>query len=155
MKLGIDQSLSKTALVLSNNDNKIIALKLIKTTSSDSTEKRIKHISDEILNFIKLNNIDFINIESLPYSTVSRSVRPLAGLYYYIMISLMDLNITVNSIEPTKLKKFATNKGNASKQEMIEALPQESFNVINTFLKNKKLGLDDLADAYFLSVFKE
>lgn len=152
--LGIDQSLSKTAIVLTN-DNKIIDYLLIKTNTKDITEKRIKDIGDIILKFIIKNKVSLVNIESLPYSAQSRSVRPLAGLYYYLTIMMFDIGIKYNSIEPTKLKKFASNKGNASKEDMINSLPIEVREIFNKYLKNRMLGLDDLADAYFLSIFKD
>ena len=152
MILGIDQSLSKTALVITDK-NKLIKFKLIKSSTKDLTEIRIKKIGLEIINFIKENNIKEVNIENLPYGAHSRSVRPLAGLFYFILILLNENNIKYKSIEPTVLKKFATKNGKSSKEDMINNLPIEVKEFFNIYLKNKKLGLDDLADAYFLSIY--
>ena len=149
--IGIDQSLNSCAVVYTK-DKKVVDCILIKSNKNDSVESRIKFVVQEVMKFIYKHKCLDIRIENLPYSAHSRSVRPLAGLYYHLLIILNDYFFKVKSIEPTSLKKFASGSGKASKQDMIDALPNDVLNKFNVYNNNKKGGLDDLADAYFLSL---
>lgn len=64
-------------------------------------------------------------------------------------------NIPVQTVAPTSLKKFATGKGNAKKEDMHEAFVKETnINLHEALLGTKrKLGnpVTDLVDAYYIA----
>lgn len=45
-----------------------------------------------------------------------------AGLWWYIVSSLLDLGVSVAEIPPASLKTYATGKGNGSKDEVLAAV---------------------------------
>lgn len=87
-----------------------------------------------------------ILIEGISYGSKTRtkSIFDLAGLNYLIREKLIRNNIKLNICPPAEIKKFASGKGNANKDILIEAFlvmfPQ--FSEIDK--------LDDLVDAYFM-----
>lgn len=84
-------------------------------------------------------------IEGLAFRSVGSKAKTLAGLHFIVTCNLIELQYEVKIVYPSTLKKFATGKGNASKQEMEHCTPSE---ILDQF-KCKKI--DDLVDAYWLA----
>jgi Holliday junction resolvasome RuvABC endonuclease subunit len=112
-------------------------------------------IAEGAVNLIKSHNPNSIYIEGLAFGSFGNATRDLAGLQF-LMIASMRKHLNLKQIEivaPTALKKFATGKGKASKDDMINAAPPE---IIAGFKKQgylKTKGLTDLIDAYWLGKF--
>lgn len=115
---------------------------------------KFKSIVDTIKEIIKLAKYNYsytsiyVCIEGISYGSTgqTKSVFDLAGLNY--MIRMMLLNSFKDEINliiapPTHVKKFATAKGNAKKDEMIDA-----FKIAFPNIDLPKL--DDIADAFFM-----
>ena len=78
----------------------------------------------------------------------TKSIFDLAGLNYLlrnIFIHYRDCVFTIAT--PANIKKFATGKGNAKKQQIIEAFLSQ-YNKLKQIPK-----VDDIADAYFMAQF--
>lgn len=79
-------------------------------------------------------------------NTKGNSGKDLAMLVGYIQSDLGPMK----EVSPTALKKFATGKGTASKQDMVNALPADVLKTFKEAGYKKTTGLTDLADAYFV-----
>jgi len=152
--MGIDQSMTKTGVVIFDNNSQtmlhheIIETVLNKAVALDSF-LRVQMIASRIEFLCNLYNIDAVRIEGLSYGSVGQATRTLAGLHYVIVDRLLRASIDVAVIAPTALKKAATGSGRADKQAMLDACPDT---VKQQFLKiGKTKGRFDLADAYHLA----
>ena len=107
-----------------------------------------------IINIIKylINNYKptKIQMEGIAYgSSGTLSVIDLAGLNYMIRLLCVQNNIPFYIVSPSELKKYATGMGNANKDLMVAGF----LMLFDEFKDIKKI--DDVADAYYLSNFKE
>jgi len=157
--LGIDQSFTSTGIWLVNKNGQYIHHELIKTTQDKADQltnfKRAKEISKRIQELISDYGINLVNIEGLAFggAAIGNATRNLAGLQFIIVSDIIEsgLDIEINIIAPTSLKKKATGKGNAKKDELLECCPDSVKQVVDPIPKTK--GKYDLVDAYFLSVY--
>lgn len=90
----------------------------------------------------------FICIEGISYgsTTGTKSIFDLAGLNYLLRYTILKYinNCELIIAPPSHIKKFATTKGNANKQMMIEA-----FKLVYPDFELPKI--DDISDAYFMN----
>ncbi|QKS24623.1 crossover junction endodeoxyribonuclease RuvC [Vreelandella titanicae] len=153
-KCGIDQSLTKTGIVIYDVNSavmihhEIIETKLNKADALDSY-KRVAEIASRIEFLCDLYSVERVNIEGLSYASVGQATRTLAGLHYVIVDRLMRASIDVAVIAPTALKKAATSSGRADKQMMLDAVRENDRIEFEKIGKTK--GRFDLADAYHLA----
>lgn len=95
-----------------------------------------------------INSIS-ICIEGISYGSThgTKSIFDLAGLNYMIRSAILNMNLDnllLVIAPPSVIKKFATGKGNVTKDMMIE--------VFSTIYKDFELPkIDDIVDAYFMS----
>ena len=154
--LGIDQSMSCSGLVIFE-DLEMTYHGVIKTSKEDgSIFVRFNDITNQILKLIKEYNIDDINIEGIPFGRLpgnaSRDLAALQGVIVSKILEVYDKECII--IPPTAVKKYATGKGNAKKVDMLEAVPEKHRNMFIESGFKKTTGLYDLADAYFIALFK-
>jgi crossover junction endodeoxyribonuclease RuvC len=151
--LGIDQSLTSTGWSLKEDG----VLKEHGILTSDKTQTNFERaivVADQIFNLDKKFKPDKSVIEGIPFMSRSNVTRDLAGLQFLIVDRLLrDGWETLDIVPPTKLKKFATGSGKASKDEMVEALPEGVKEKFEKIPKTK--GRYDLADSYWLATFGE
>ncbi|MEK5058616.1 hypothetical protein BK126_03115 [Paenibacillus sp. FSL H7-0326] len=113
--VGIDPS-SKTGMVLlDRNGNYLDGFEI--TSSEEDTTVQIDQIIDEIFNNLEPN--DVIAIEGFSYNSKGRSIDYQFGLGHAIRLELYRQNIKWIEVAPTQVKKYASGKGNASKENMI------------------------------------
>lgn len=141
--LGLDIALAKNGICLINENGDLIISDVFKTNNSDIIENRIKKLIDEILKIINENEIEKIYLEGLSYGSSGNSFAQICGMHYTLRYEILNnCNIDVTIIEPNKLKKFITGKGNCKKDLIL----------LNVY---KKFGVefddDNLADAYSLA----
>jgi len=152
MIMSIDQSLSASGVIIWDK-GKVVNFTVIKTPPKEEVIIRIHKIRRELNFIIREYNVTHIVIESLPFGLNSTSVRPLAALWYFIQDLCMRECITFSESHVTRVKKNATGKGNAKKQDMIEAMlldaPELHANILAKGYK-KTTGLADLADSYWI-----
>lgn len=104
----------------------------------------------EIIDSLEADKI-YICIEGISYGSAGRtmSVFDLAGLNYMIRSSILNKGYdNLYITPPTVIKKFASGKGNANKEVMIEL-----FNAIYGYMNIPKA--DDIADAFFMSRYAQ
>jgi hypothetical protein len=116
--------------------------------------RNIAKWSIEMLCFSQLHFksiIKTINIEDYAYGKSYQCID-LAENLSILKLYLVDtfINFEINFISPTSIKKFACNKGKASKLEMISSL--KISNNFNVYMPNKPLH--DIADSYFIMKYK-
>lgn len=109
-----------------------------------------------IMNYIdnyrkRLLNV-YICIEGISYGSIhgTKSIFDLAGLNYLMRMMILNLkeDITLIIAPPSVIKKYATGKGNASKDMMVSLFSS----IFKEFTLPK---IDDVADAYFMSHYAQ
>lgn len=149
--VGLDLSLVKTGYAIVEDDGKVLASGVIKSSPSgdkpiDET-RRIVKIAEDIMEKIDeiLPNInpDLVIIEGLAFMAQGTSLVQLAGLNYLTRILLANFNWPFMIVAPTTLKKFITGSGKGDKDMMMMAI-----------FKNYgfEAGDNNEADAYSLAV---
>lgn len=128
-------------------------IKDYKTLEWNKTQNMInvcKCVKDIINKYVDYNGILNLYIcqEGISYgSTIkTKSIFDLAGLNYLLRNSFINSNICNYFViaAPSEIKKFATGKGNANKEMMINM-----FSCIFPDLQLPKV--DDICDAYFMA----
>ncbi len=144
--VGIDPSLTSTAIVILDQEAKIYNQKLIKTEGGtfDRDEGRLLHIVNEIKPITNLPRLEKVLIEGLSFGSRGQSMMQIAALHYLIRIFLYQRGVNYDVVPPTTVKKFVTGRGNAKKELML----------LKTF---KKWGVEfednNLCDAYCIAQY--
>lgn len=153
--IGIDQSYTSTGFVVLNDKKEMIDCQTFSTPKDDDIFKRAWDLSEIIISEIKKYDECMLAIEGLAFSMKGNATRDLAGLQFCIVSKIkymLGQDITI--VAPPTLKKSATGGGKASKEEMIDALPE---NILKVFTEEKNWkksrGLTDVTDAYFLACY--
>lgn len=158
--MGIDQSLTSTGISLIS-DGELIHYKVVSSSKCRDKFARMTEVSDQIVDMLYSLTIDSfdmkvkaVGIEGLPFGNLQGNVtRDLAGLQAVIIADLIDTGFMLDEdlfiIPPTTAKKLAIGKGRATKDEMVEALPDDVRKIFTTFPKTK--GRYDLTDSYFIA----
>ena len=116
--IGIDPSLTGTAVVVLNEEAKILRQELISTKAKDMIEKRMSIILDKVKKEITSKD-DIVYIEGLSFGSSGQATLDLSGLHYLITVMLHVDNIIFKNIPPGTLKKYVTGNGRAKKNLML------------------------------------
>jgi crossover junction endodeoxyribonuclease RuvC len=144
--VGIDPSLTSTAIVILDQDSKIYNQKLIKTAAGDfeTTEERLLHIVREVNYVANLPRLEKVYIEGLSFGSKGQSMMQLAALHFLIRCFMFKRGMNYAVVPPTTVKKFVTGKGNSKKELML----------LKTF---KRWGVEfednNLCDAYCIAQY--
>ena len=107
---------------------------------------------DEIIKSYPENSIAKCGIESISFGSKGNTAD-LGMLLGSVIRTVYSNGIEVIKFTPTEVKRSA-GKGNYSKEEMIEAVPQKDLEVIKSNCRINKagnyLGLDDMVDSYWI-----
>src|SRR5699024_3925154 len=114
--IGIDPS-TKTGIVILDNDGNVLLEEEI-TGTGDKDPKRMVTLTNKIINQIKGQN-STICIEGFSYGSKGRGISFQFGLGHAIRNEMFKHDIKYIDVSPGQLKKFATGKGNTSKDNMI------------------------------------
>ena len=114
---GIDASLTGTGIALLRCGNELDPITTTITSKLTETNRLI-HIRDYVQKFS--DGSDLVVIESYAFSRPNQAhqIGELGGV---LRVMLAENNLKVLEVAPTQLKKFATGKGNASKEEIAVA----------------------------------
>lgn len=153
--LGIDQSIRSTGVVILNGDGSVRHHEVITTDRhTDNLVADYQFRSEQILRqlqFIEYSNSVTHSCCELPsMASVGNATRTLSWLFG----GILRVFPLITTMAPTSLKKFATNKGNATKEEMVsavEAVNPDMYSILMNTPKTK--GRYDLADAYWLAYY--
>jgi hypothetical protein len=97
-----------------------------------------------------------IQIEDYSYGSTGRvfHIAENLGLLKYKLKMECDWDYTL--LPPSVIKKFATDKGNANKELMLEAFEKDTgVNLEVLFDTKSKSPITDVADAYFICKYQE
>jgi Holliday junction resolvasome RuvABC endonuclease subunit len=160
MFIGIDPSISNTGVVVIGNDGNVTTIKNSKHLLKNINKNvpyyelfRYRYITDSIIKTLKTalkqgNACDcLLTYEAYSYNSTNLpfTIGEFNGI---LKLRLVEEFSNITLIEPTKLKKFATGTGNATKQSIITQAKIESGYVNK--LQNRELT-DDVCDAFFLA----
>ena len=150
--IGLDLSSTNTGMAVLGEGGVVLKHFLFSPNKALSFDERVLEILDNILEYIddELNKgFDIaVAIEGGAFHGVGKrnELAMLNGVVYY---SILRRKISVILVAPSRLKKFATGNGRASKEDMLNVLP-DSW--IELFKKQYK-KYDDVVDAYHLAEF--
>ena len=97
-----------------------------------------------------------IQIEDYSYGSTGRvfHIAENLGLLKYKLKMECDWDYTL--LPPSVIKKFATDKGNANKELMLESFEKDTgVNLEVLFDTKSKSPISDVADAYFICKYQE
>jgi crossover junction endodeoxyribonuclease RuvC len=141
--IGIDLSWSNTGLAALNQSGEVLQFRSIKTNPKDDKWKRANRIVHEILEFVDQFGTSLIAIEGYSFGSKfnRENMGEIGGIVRY---NLWIHKYEFIDISPTNLKKFATGKGNATKEEMVSYANSKGFqckdhNVCDAFALAKML----------------
>ena len=129
-----------------------------------SEPERYSQIADWAINIIKsygdattgMNRIKpTIQIEDYSYGSTGRvfHIAENLGLLKYKL--KMECGWDYTLLPPSVIKKFATDKGNANKDLMLDAFEKDTgTNLAQVFDTTSKSPVSDIADAYFICKYK-
>ena len=130
-----------------------------------SEPERYSQIADWVVDIIKsygdattgVNGIKpTIQIEDYSYGSTGRvfHIAENLGLLKYKL--KMECGWDYTLLPPSVIKKFATDKGNANKELMLEAFEKDTgVNLEVLFDTKSKSPISDVADAYFICKYQE
>lgn len=154
--LGIDQSFTSTGFVVVDDEEDILEVGTIKTNEEmGDVHDRVAVVVKELKLVALRHNVDKIALEGLAFNMIGNATRNLAGLQFVIVNNFRanpkyEDHVTI--IAPNQIKKFAI-KGDATKQEMVDALPKDVLELILNKGYKKTTGLYDITDAYFIAMY--
>lgn len=180
--IGIDPSINSTGICVNINnedifDYYIITSKLTKKQSQfthsqirlikyeKNETKGCEYSEKESIKTLNFHNIvseiekivdkyhpNTVLIEGVSYGSVgSAALVDLAGLNYMIRQALLKKDIPFEIVSPTSNKKAFCGNGQATKDVMIDTWKRWDSNINNV----NEIKIDDLADAFALSVYRE
>jgi len=133
---GIDLSLTSTGYSI-NGDTGVIATKYI-------GPERLSVVSNLVLELIADNSVDVVIIEGYSFASRNSQAHSIGELGGCVRMRLWEFNVPFIDVPPTCRAKFATGKGNASKNEVISAISAK------TGIVWSGAGSDDKCDAWIL-----
>ncbi|MGI8351702.1 crossover junction endodeoxyribonuclease RuvC [Niallia circulans] len=114
--VGIDPS-TKTGFVALDEKLNVLVQKEL-TGIGDKDPKRMATMIDDVMRHMQPD--DVVVIEGFGYST-TQGIQ-LGGIGWGIRMALLRRRINYIEVAPSAVKKFATGKGNATKNDMIQPL---------------------------------
>lgn len=111
--VGIDPSTRTGFVVLDKQGNVVRAKELTGVGSKDP--KRMVTLIDEVIAHIRSD--DVICIENFGFA--SRQAIQMGGIGWGIRMAMFRRGMKYYEVSPSSVKKFATGKGNAKKEDMI------------------------------------
>lgn len=137
MKLmGLDLSLTSTGYSV-DRETGIIATKT-------KGAERLSVISNSIIDLIADNLVDAVIVEGYSFASRNSQAHSIGELGGAVRMRLFECGIPFVDVPPTCRAKFATGRGNASKNEVISAISAKT-NIVWS-----GAGADDRCDAWIL-----
>lgn len=148
--LAIDQSYTSSGIVVLEGNKILYAERFVSNTELDIYE-RAWEVADRSIAVAKKFKVEYIAVEGLAFSKFGDATRDLAGLQYTMVTRLRFVEgYDVIIVPPNTVKKVATGKGNAKKEELMESLPKRVRAKFDKLGVKKTTGLLDLTDAFWI-----
>ena len=137
MKLmGLDLSLTSTGYSVDQETGTI-------TTKAKGAE-RLSLISNKIIDLVVIKSVEIVIVEGYSFASRNSQAHSIGELGGATRMRLWECGIPYVEVPPTCRAKFATGKGNASKNEVISAISAR------TGIVWSGPGADDMCDAWIL-----
>lgn len=120
MRLGIDPSLNGTGIAVSNG-TELIHTETITIKKLRGME-RVEFILSRIKTLISTYSITEVIIEGYSFGSRGRAIFQLGELGGVLRHYFYTSGVSLKEVPPTSLKKAIAGKGNAKKEEMLEAV---------------------------------
>lgn len=150
--VSVDQSYNSCGLTLFVNGELKDAKRVVSNKDNDIFE-RAWEITTAVAEYAHKHQAQLIALEGLAFSKIGNATRDLAGLQFsivnYIRYVCMFKTLIIS---PNTVKKTATGKGNAKKEPMYDALPQEVKDLFEAMNLKKTTGRYDLTDSYWIGI---
>lgn len=134
--MGLDLSLTSTGYSI-DRETGIISTKT-------KGPERLSIISNEIIDLIAIKLVDIVIVESYSFASRNSQAHSIGELGGAVRMRLWECGVPYIDIPPTCRAKFATGKGNASKNEVISSISAKT-NIVWS-----GPGADDRCDAWIL-----
>lgn len=118
MILALDASISSTGYAVITNDDKLIEIGKITTTSKEDEDNRIFKISLRVKDLIEKYNIENVILESQFLGRNVRTVMQLSRLRGAVIFVCKFLNVNLIHLTPSEIRSYLFNKGSADKIEV-------------------------------------
>jgi crossover junction endodeoxyribonuclease RuvC len=137
--IGLDLSLTSTGFATPDGACRITS----KGSRGDSITQRHERLNRLLLRIMELaHEADLVVIEQPAYSRTQGSQHDRSGLWWLVVDALLYRSVTVVEVAPTARARYATGRGNASKDEVLAAVVRRYPDVA--------INGNDEADAYVL-----
>ena len=150
--LAIDQSYKSCGIVVLEDDDMVFYERYVTDAETD-IYNRARQLAVHIQLMAMKFQPDKIALEGLAFGSRGNATRDLGGLLFTIVVMLRIDGWKPEVIPPTSVKKAATGKGKANKNDIINALPKDVRKKFDELGVKKTTGLSDLADAFFIGKF--
>jgi crossover junction endodeoxyribonuclease RuvC len=148
--LAVDQSFTSCGLIVFE-DGKMLALHRFVSNKELDNFDRAWEVASAVRGTAAQYKVDRVALEGLAFGGVGDATRNLAGLQYVIVTLLrFEDKLPTMIIPPTNVKKMATGKGNAKKEDLYAALPPDVKEIFEANNYKKTKGLYDMTDAYWI-----
>lgn len=154
--IGIDQSYTSTGVCVMTDDKEVLELYTMRTpVTVGDVFARADAVSNKLAAVVTKYTPIGIGLEGLAFAMTGSATRDLAGLQFTVVNKLRYAygfhNIVIPS--PNTVKKLATGKGNAKKDALYDALPDDIKKRIEASNYRKTTGMYDVTDAYWIAVY--
>lgn len=145
--MGIDLSLTSTGIALAS-EGTIVGLTRIQTTGKRADtlvqrQNRLYGITMKIRDLVHTYSPDLVVIESPSYGSQHGSQHDRSGLWWLVVDRIISNGTLLATVTPNGRAKYATGKGNASKDAVLAA-------VVKRYPEVEVTG-NDVADAVVLA----
>jgi crossover junction endodeoxyribonuclease RuvC len=106
--------------------------------------ERLANIRDEVMLVVTAQNHPIVIVEGYSFSSRNSQSHALGELGGVMRLALHETGISYIDVPPTSRAKFATGKGNASKNEVVSSISAR------TGIVWSGKGADDMCDAWIL-----
>lgn len=136
--VGIDWSLTSTGVAIIR-DGTVLGTHRIKPKAGVRGDERVKYIRDTLIALLHRYKPDYVGIEGAAFAVRGRAIVQLFGLYGVLRAALFELGYDYYIVAPTARAKYATGKGNSSKDIVVQTM--------RALHPGHELATDDEADA--------
>lgn len=168
-KAGIDYAIASPAICIDDNGEiywyffteskkqiglfaeNIYGIKYRKDEFDDDLQ-RFDWLSSKVIELLEEHNVEKVSLEGYSMGSTSSRIFQIGENTGILKKKLIDNDYKLVVIPPTMIKKFATGKGNANKQQMISAfLGASIIDLFEIFQQSTiKKPLEDIVDSYFI-----
>lgn len=121
--VGLDLSLTSTGIAIIRSDQITVRRVTSKgrkdATYAEKAERLAAHI-DAIVHEIPTGAATHVAVEGPSFASTGSAAHILGGLWWGVRLELLHTDVTV--VSPSTVKKYATGKGNAGKDEVLAAV---------------------------------